>query len=98
MTPYTAESGVIDFKSLPESWKVKMKDSERDCDSKSDAEAISDIPCLYKELESGLIPSDDGLIQRLQRTVEMIKRYRISFVASRKIEHVYKEILQKRKS
>lgn len=88
----------IEYNAEHESWKVKMKDSEVDCDSKSDAEAISDIPCLYKELESGLIPSDDGLIQRLQRTVEMIERYRISFWASRKIERVHKEILQKRES
>ncbi len=74
-------------------WKVKSKNF----DSESDANLISNIPCLMDELEelkSKDKPYDDSLIQRLRKTAVLIKNKGFNFWVSRKIEAVYKDIQQ----
>ena len=93
-TPYT-----IEHDETRKSWKVKLKGKEVDCDSESDADVISDIPCLFKELEDKTSPYDDYLIQRLQQTVDVMEKYQIDSslnFATRKLFAIYKKIPKKR--
>ena len=86
----------VEYDETRKCWKVKLKDRELDCTSESDANVISNYPCLYKRLVETSSPYDHYLIQRLQQTVEIIKNYQINCWASRKLLAIYKKIPQKR--
>ena len=87
----------IDYDELNKCWKVKSKGSDKVCVSESDAQLISNIPCLYEKLKLNDNSSlhDSYFIDRLQQTVEMINNYRITGWMARKIQSCCKEISEK---
>jgi len=83
----------VRYDETDECWKVKWKDSEKDCDTKSDADVISNYRCLYEELMNISKPYGQHLIQRLQQTVDILKIYRISDYIVHKLKSILRENL-----
>jgi len=75
----------VEYDKTRKCWKVKLKGRDLDCTSESDANVISNYPCLYKELGEKSSPYDHYLIQRLQQTVDIIKNYGINNYITRKL-------------
>lgn len=81
----------VEYDETHEYWIVKLNERELDCESKTEADVISNYRCLYNELKNTSKPYDQHLIQRLQQTVEIIKIHRISGYISNKLKSILRE-------